>query len=168
MVSDGGTITAGYMAFRKQMAFAIKTTADGKQIWSHFVEMSEEDQIAFSGQLGGVGAEYSGSVPMPDGSVFLCGSMSRPPGKPHPGLVTHLDPQGTVLSEQLVLPKNSSARVIAKLASCVLWGDDVAILGHITWTDDNGNGNFSFHNQYWVLILDASGTRQCTQIILAH
>ena len=156
VVADGGTITSGYVASTK--AFAIKTSADGKQMWSHFVELSDEDQLAFPGQRYGIGPEYAGSVPMPDGSIFLCGSMKRPPGKPEPGLVTHLDAQGTVLSEQLVLPKDSPQRIIAHLAGCVRWGNDLAVLGHISqWTDDKGNGRSSHHNLYWVLILDASG-----------
>ncbi|MEQ1673406.1 MAG: hypothetical protein ABL893_21375, partial [Hyphomicrobium sp.] len=62
-----------------------------------------------------------------------------------------------MLSAQLLLPKSSSTRIVANMASCVLWGNDVAILGSVTqWTVD-GTGGYKHHSQYWVLILDGAG-----------
>lgn len=153
LAADGGFISAGYTTYHR-MAYATKTDANGHEVWSHFVELTDKDQFK------GFNSEYVGSVIMPDGNIFLCGSMPRAPGKPRPGLVTHLNAQGAVLSEQLLLPKDSSTKIVADIADCLLWGDSVAVLGRITQWTENRIRTYDRHDQYWLLILDSTGAVQ--------
>jgi hypothetical protein len=160
---DGGFIIAGSMSATKQ-GWAAKTDAKGAVLWNYFVDLRDEDKAAFARQLI-VNAEFRGTAPLPDGSVYLCGSMPRPPGTYSPGLLTHLDAKGRVLSERLIFPEQKTERGVAHFYDCVRWEDGVAILGDIVgWvrdpeqsTEKGPRPNYKRLSLYWLLVLDAAG-----------
>src|SRR5580658_1656334 len=88
--TDGGLFVAGRGG---TAAWAAKTDTNGKVIWQY-------STFAMNGNFY---PEYRGAVPMPDGSTFLCGYKPSSPDTYAPGLVTHLDAQGRVINEQLII-----------------------------------------------------------------
>ena len=162
---DGGFVVAGSITATKQ-GWATKVAANGKVLWNYYRDLQQEDQAAFAGHF--VRPEYHGAVPMPDGSVYLCGDLPHPIGTSP--LLTHLDAQGKLIAEQLVNPKNltTQSRVhIHHFDSCLRWGNDFVIVGNELYIDGAEEKSTFYHLDlsYWILLLDASGNVKWEQKI---
>lgn len=148
---DGGFIIAG----RLGRAWAIKIDLTGKVLWRNLQDKP------LSG--GGGAADFTGAVSMPDGSSYLCGNMSPPPDGYTPSLLMHFDASGRLLDEQYFLPQKRSERGISYFDSCIRWGDDVVIVGHIHDIKRQASRNGSeflppiTETSYWIIMRDAAG-----------
>lgn len=116
-------------------------------IWKYRIDVREEATI--SGESIGI-PEFRGIASMSDGSVYLCGSTPRA-GRRRSGLLTHLDPQGHVLNEKLMVPHNMTPNGLVYLHDCLPFGGGLAIIGSIA----DGQQYL-----YWLLLLDAAGQVQ--------
>jgi hypothetical protein len=151
--AGGGYILAGRIDSRQQ-AWAAKTNAAGEVLWSYVLRVKDELPI-------GDGAGFNGAVEMPDGSIFLCGNMSRPPGVYVPALLTHLDVNGHVLSERFLAPDGRTEIGSIDFRGCIRWGDGVAIIGHgdqkIPATSEVVSRFPVVEHFYWLVVLDTVG-----------
>lgn len=150
---DGGYIIAGRIN-AAQAAWAAKTDAQGQVLWQYQTRVRDKLPI-------GQGAEFDGVAAMPDGSSYLCGHMPRTPGLFMPGLLTHLDPAGHVLSERLVIPLEESGPGVAYFFDCVRWGDGVAVVGRLLKFPEKGRRE----NLYLVVALGPSGDTKWEKLI---
>jgi hypothetical protein len=116
---------------------------------------------------------YHAAVAMPDDSVFLCGEMPRKikRGVPWPGLITHLDKDGKLLSRSLLIPQGKEAPWIARIKSCAKVGDEIIGLGtsdrsapnlHPTKEYPYPNKSFEY---YWLFALDFNGKLKWERLI---
>ena len=97
--NDGGFIIAGEIAARHQ-AWALKIDAHSNVAWRYVANRMDVFPPADFGSR----PDYAGAAVMTDGSVFLCGTMVRPPHMGIPGLITHLDKNGGVLFQKIMSP----------------------------------------------------------------
>ena len=125
---DNSFIIAGQIQVKghPRSAWATKTDSDGKVAWRYLVPPRETLTDTQSGP------EYFSAAVMPDDSVFLCGRMpfNPKPGNKSPGLLTHLDKDGKVLSEALIYPQNDKDTSITRLMSCMSSDDEIEVVGH--------------------------------------
>ena len=127
---NGSFIVAGSTTASKK-GWATRVEGDGKVRWDYGIELLSDDQALFASQPI-TSPRFLGAVSMPDGSAFLCGAMPRPPGRYSPGLLVHVDGDGQVVREQLILPKLRNELGIAEFDDCLRLGDDIVLLGRIT------------------------------------
>jgi hypothetical protein len=150
---DDGFIIAG------QSGWAARTDADGKLKWRYVARVDEPDRAA--GHL----AEYYGAAIMPDDSVFLCGSTPRPPGSPSPGLLTHLDKDGQVLSEQQPFPDDND-HIGGNFSACAVSSNGLVAIGLAVKAVPNLNPTINspravtVDEYYWIVGFDADGKKK--------
>jgi hypothetical protein len=163
--TDDGLIVAGYSGTR---AWAAKTDAAGKIIWTYHVEKP----VGYdSGRWLQVRPEFSCTAPMPDGSVWLIGSTID--ANARVGLLVHLDRDGKVLVERPIRPPQDSPSSL--LLDCARWADGVAIVGttYIRKSTSEPPATMgtpkatqvSRNLAYWVLVLDAHGNTAFENVI---
>ena len=150
--NDGGLIIAGRAG---SAAWAAKTDVNGKVLWNYYARSKNKAQAGLGADR--FSPEFLDAVSMPDGSIYLCGYKPSAPNAYAPGLIAHLDSQGQVLAEQLVIPQNRPERGIARLDRCARWGDGIVFQGHLVDWSRGFNGAFSRNDLYWLLVLDAGG-----------
>lgn len=167
---DGGFIIAGSITATRQ-GWAAKTDAEGKVLWHYFRDLQEEDKEAFKKpQIPGK-PTFTGAIAMPDGSIFLCGSMPRRSRSDAPtAFITHLDANGHLLREKFIVPEKEDTKgVRGGFVGCVRWGEGFAIIGRAglprPWPtpppSTKGNVKESPPHTsdywYWVLLFDRTG-----------
>ena len=152
--NDGGLIIAGRAGAD---AWAAKTDANGKVLWNYFALSKTQEEIPLL--TGGFDFEIRGIAPMADGSVYLCGFLPRPPNIFAPALLTHIDAQGHVIKEQLLVPSPDMKRGAARFDDCIPWNGGVAVIGqfdNVIKTAEGPNPPVTEH-AYWLLALDSTG-----------
>lgn len=142
---DGGFIIAGKLG----RAWAIKTDAAGKVLWRNLQAPPRAD--------GGYASAFTGAAAMPDGSTYLCGNMTLPPGGYTPSLLTHLDANGQLLDEQFFLPQKRTEHGHGYFDGCLRWGDGILIVGHIIQFNNSKEILKNDEHYYWLLMLNAAG-----------
>jgi hypothetical protein len=158
-VDDGGFVIAGRINGAQQ-SWATKTDSEGKVLWRYVTGLRDKLNI-------GQAAEFNGIVAMPDGTTYLCGNLPRPPGKYSPGLLTHLDRMGQVLSERLMFPNEVPEHGLAYFTDCVRWGEGLAIVGRVEHIVRPALGiNLPTSEKfYWLLALDSAGNVKWEKLI---
>jgi hypothetical protein len=146
---DNGLIVAGS---NHGQGWAARTDAEGNIKWRYVisrpVKPTRPSEIP----------TYISAAVMPDDSVFLCGNMPGIKGS-GTGLLTHLDKDGKVLSEQLLRPEGLN---VGGFRSCMAWNDGVVIVGAAasfkrvepTPSHPLPSDTEQFH---WIIALDAAG-----------
>ena len=153
---NGSFIVAGSTTASKK-GWATRVEGDGKVRWDYGIELLSDDQALFASQPI-TSPRFLGAVSMPDGSAFLCGAMPRPPGRYSPGLLVHVDGDGQVVREQLILPKLRNELGIAEFDDCLRLGDDIVLLGRIThFVKPGETPRVSPAPAYWLLVVDFAG-----------
>jgi hypothetical protein len=116
---------------------------------------------------------YWSAVAMPDDSVFLCGYLPRKlkKGVPWPGLITHLDKEGKLLSQSMLIPAGKEFPSIARIKSCTKVGDEIIGLGTSDRTTPNlhPTKEYPYLNKrfeyYWLFALDLNGKLKWEKLI---
>ena len=117
---DNGFVIAGQSLAQ---AWAVRTDSEGKVVWRYMVPARET--------IPGERPRYSSVAIMPDDSVFICGNMPfNEPGVSSPGLLTHLDKNGKVLSEEFLYPPDKENASITRLSACKQFGNGIVVVGH--------------------------------------
>jgi hypothetical protein len=170
--SDGGFIMSGNGNTRTNgrvlVGGAAKYDANGKELWRYSTNLRDDSPQHSQSPV------FYGAAPMRDGSIYLCGEMPHPP---HSGIdeswamLTHVDANGHLLSENLVVPSQKSDLkfylTVQYFHSCVAWGDDVAIFGtaeHVLHLPGQGTPP-AHEDYYWILVLDAKGRVKWEKLI---
>ena len=148
-------ITGGIGATRS--GWATKIDSNGKVLWNYVreLDMSEKDLL----NRESVRPEYYGAVPMPDRSVYLCGSLPQTPNGNVSPVLTHIDATGKQVSEKHLIPK-SMVGLDASLHvdGCVMWGSDFVVLGHGSYfPTPEAKTRFQSQSAYWVTVFDVKG-----------
>jgi hypothetical protein len=146
--ADGGMVIAGGIEATRQ-AWATSVDAAGQTRWSYYRSLDEKPDYPF-----GSHPDYRAVVPMPDGSVYLCGDM-RPAraGKKIKALLTHIDAAGKVLDEQIIAPQTGES---IQVDSCVAWRGGILVRGAPPSFGPGSN---------WLLFVDGSGRRQWERVV---
>lgn len=139
--ADGGVVVAG----RLGRAWAMKTDVKGELVWRYL-----QDQPLSNG---GYTTGFTGALAMKDGSTFLCGNTSLDVKGFTPAILTHLDPFGSLIKEQLVIPQSGSATGLSYFESCSRWGDNLIMVGHIKLYNETRKGD----RFYWIVMLNPNG-----------
>jgi hypothetical protein len=136
--SDGAIVVAGGIDATRQ-GWATAIDAEGKVRWTYYRDLEEKPDYPL-----GVHPEYRGVVAMPDGSVFLCGTM--PPARlgQHRALLTHIDSGGRLIAEQLISSRDGRS---IGVHGCAAWQGGIILKG----------ADYGFDGSYWLLALDAAG-----------
>lgn len=150
---DGGFVIAG-KGFGA--AWVAKLDNQGQTLWQYKTSIRETNAypIGFS--------EFRGIAAMGDGSTYLCGYIPRPKGDGFTtALLTHLDQQGRMLNEQLVMPQGNlpGSFVASSFSNCTTEGNGVVVVGEVIQLLP-GQGVFGGRNTHWyhwVLKLDGAG-----------
>ena len=152
-VEDGGFVIAGGIP-ATQSAWAVRKDAEGKVLWRY--DVSIRDKLPH-----GNAAKFEGATAMPDGSVYLCGSMPRPPSESIPALLAHVDAAGRPLAERLLTPsENLGAEVsISHFNQCLRWGEGIVIIGSVKLFHRSAAepGTRDRSQYYWIVMLKGDG-----------
>lgn len=149
---DGGFVVAGSTNAR---AWAAKLDPEGRVTWKYYAGQQQDGMYVPS-------PEFRGVAPMSDGTFYLCGVVPRQPGSEQPtAFVTHLDDEGHVLNEKLMVPIDEprNSRNLSSFDSCIPWGDGVILLGNLTTVIRPGDKNVLpvAKYYYWIVAIDSSG-----------
>ena len=154
--NNNDLIVAGSVENTNQ-AWATRVSQDGVVKWRYTLSGEAYPELgAFMKPI----PEYTGGVVLPDDSVYLCGRM---PGKKRfGGLLTHLDKDGKLLSEQVLLPENGRDDIHADFSSCLLSGSNLIVVGganrthHVPSTTEHPEP-FDEQIYYWITSIDMNG-----------
>lgn len=146
--SDGNYVVTGSIEDKNNgiylAASAIKLKPDGKLLWRYSSPLIDPRTYPKSTQY------YDSSVEMPDGSIFLCGTLLNVPKTGHriAGVVTHLDKNGKFLDEEIINHK---------FGQCLRWEDNIVLID--TSSEIKGNNEFS------LLVLKENGKRVLDKLV---
>jgi hypothetical protein len=150
---DGYIITGQDM----DQPWALKVDGKGTVIWHH--RFGEREKL---GHL----SQYSGAVPLQDGSVVLCGTVDLEPPTTHKpaqiyGLITRLDRRGTVVSQtKLQAGEEDAPDRMSQFDQCVKTETGILAAGYTI----NGPGlNPPYF--YWLIGVDGRGSVQWQRTI---
>lgn len=184
---DGGYIVAGSSGTNTDShaggsggprGWAVKIDKSGRVLWRYYTGLrdlaSVKPGVPISYSIHGA-PTYYGVVSMPDGSSLLCGQIPNVPrpGSDKPwGILTRLDPKGTLIYERLLSPQAKNMvgeKGVENLQQCIRWGDGFAIVGsavrYLPRTPSVGRHDAATF--YWVLALDRAGKIRWEKLIPA-
>lgn len=153
---DNGYIITGQ---DMDLPWALRVDGKGTVIWHH--RFGERLKLGYVSQ-------YSGAVPLQDGSVVLCGTVDRQPPTTHDdfaqvfGLITRLDRRGAVVSQaQLTGGEKGQPYHLNYIDQCVKTTTGILAAGHTII----GPGLPDAPNFYWLIGLDGRGSVQWRRTI---
>jgi hypothetical protein len=129
LAHDGAIILAGDISATKS-GWAAKLNADHTVAWTYTAALGKEDQ---NSELRNAlaGPQFNDVVPMPDGSVFLCGKTPHSAASTQStALMTHLDQQGGLIGERMIDIPGGEQRLRFSIDACTLFHDRVLALAH--------------------------------------
>jgi hypothetical protein len=148
---DGGLVVAG----RSGRAWAARTSANGKLLWTYQDPRDDNINAAVNGTSTESG--FSGAVSLPNGNILLCGEKST--GDRHTGgFITILDRNSQIIERRTAIPGNSKEWLTASFYRCFPWPDGVVLLGSAQ-AEGLGRGDL------WIMKLDDSGAEQFETLI---
>jgi hypothetical protein len=148
---DNGFVIAGVMTGLKQ-AWATRTDADGNVKWRYTAVSPDKSMYAQD-------PTYNGAAVMPDDSVFLCGYMT---GQNGGALLTHIDKDGNVLSEQLFHPQIDGNKLGGSFNACLLLDERLVIVGstaYVQKVEPSASHPLPYNQKdfYWLLSIGKAG-----------
>ncbi len=157
---DNGLIVVGSLErpHEPRSAWATKTDIAGNVVWRYTAPLREKINR-------NDGPEFTSAAVMSDDSVFLCGRM--PTVQDGAGLLTHLDKNGNVLSEQLLKPRDLDS---GSFVSCVEWNGGIAIVGttgKMTPAELSQSHPSPYDVQffYWIASFDINGKMKWEKLV---
>ena len=149
-------------------AWVSKVNAQGQTLWTYKSVPDGKFNAYFSL------TEFLGIAAMPDGSAFLCGTSPRLNElNEHlsTALLTHVDVQGHVISEQFISPNNpeKNLNLSSKFVNCTPWGNGFVVMGDV-WQAVGTlippqHGKREIKHYYWIIKYDAAGNAQWEKFI---
>ena len=129
LADDGALILAGDISATKR-GWAAKLNADHTVAWTYTAALGQEDQNSeLRNALGG--PQFNDVVPMPDGTVFLCGKTPHSVESTQPtALLTHLDQHGGLIAERTIDIQRGANRLRFSIDACTLFHGGVLALAH--------------------------------------
>lgn len=165
--NNGGYVVAGTITDAHQ-AWAASTDGEGKELWRYVAPLADQ----FAKKIGLPYPTYKGITVMPDNSIFLCGGMPRSIPNMHEagGLLTHLDKNGSRISEVLIKP-SIEKNLDGQLAACMPWDNGLIAIGNASRITRKIDINAAIpitttvEYFYWILALNADGSAKWEKII---
>ena len=154
---DGSIILAGYISATKN-SWAAKLNANHTIAWTYTGTLSPEDgDSELKNTLSG--PQFRDVVPMPDGSVFLCGEMAHSVHSAQStALLTHLNQQGDLISEQLVdIQDADEPRHLFSIATCTSFKGGILALAQEIHFHPPFSKPDAFSASFALLQFDATG-----------
>jgi hypothetical protein len=156
MVAAGGDgsssmIVAGNSGYD---AWGAKFDTRGQKVWDY--RLGLQDQFKYPIPV----AQFRAAASMPDGSVFLCGSMPRPQGSTASQLMlAHLDANGRPLSETFPTPDSRTNPGVQAngAAACVRCDDGIVVLAEVWRIIRSAGVRPRSERFYWVFAVDPAG-----------
>jgi hypothetical protein len=148
--ADGGFVIVGTIT--ESQAWAIRIDSNMKVMWRHTLEHPDPTP--------GIGeSAYRGAVMLPDNSTLLCGYKNTAPAT-HPvnlGVLTHIGPNGGVLSRHELTPMDDSLFKLGYLRGCAASTDGISAFGSATRVEGVGTPNPVMTHYQWFLEVDPAG-----------
>lgn len=163
--ADGGFVIGGSISGARQ-GWASKINADRSVAWTYYHPLAAAEQQSLDGRL--VAPTFSAVEPMPDGSVFLCGTQPRPPRSNLPSaLLVHLDKAGKVISEKTIEIDNPAVgNNLYHFDDCISWEGGIAVIGHEEHMPPAGAGRAISKTSYVLMSFDARGNLNWKKMFL--
>jgi len=158
--SGGRFIVAGSSGF---MGWAAKFDAQGKTLWIYRGKKQpyEPGVTALSPD-----PDFLGVAVMPDRTTYLCSNIRGLIRVNSPtALLTHLDADGQLITEQLFWPdekKIENTVISAKFDGCTAWKDGFVVFGQIR---GKVNSDVASRSYYWIIKFDSAGKVEWEQYI---
>ncbi len=150
LAPDGGFVVTGVSG--PASTWAMKIDSNGNSLWRYDRPLDGEYRTAYSNPTLRSRipppTKYSGVVGMPDGSTFLCGSLSVAARQGQSAVLTHLGKSGEYLGETHLTPKGLPGPGVYTMGRCFMWGDELVVVGGCL---DRGGSTF------WIFALDQMG-----------
>lgn len=156
LAPDGSIVFAGDISAANQ-SWAAKINADLSIAWTYTGALSAQDRDGLRNTM--TRPEFNDAVPLPDGSVFLCGKMPySPQSRQSTALLTHLDPHGSLISERLVdIEDTPESALRYSIDACTSSSGGVLALAHESHFPRPGAKPDAFAASFALLQFDAAG-----------
>ncbi len=156
----GGYVITGSASF--SFGWVVRTDEAGNVLWRY------TDPGGASVKLRVQSPTFNGVVPMPDGSVLLCGNKPEDQRGRRAGLISVLDKSGQLLKQQVLYPNSDESFAPSSLNWCIPWGDGAAVLGstyRARRDPRSGSGIMRGDYFFWLLAVDSNGSLKWEKLI---